>query len=160
MDVTSRERPAFGGTTSRPLCPSDISPAQRGKPCRPSAPGIPLRSRFACSRPLSFRKGSFGCLVRRPRLPGHPVRSRCARPRPRSLREGTGGVCGLRLESLVGFVGPVAQGLEQSAHNRSVGGSIPSGPTINHFNSSATRGLSFWHRRWLVRGRAHQSPPI
>ncbi len=26
--------------------------------------------------------------------------------------------------------GPVAQGLEQSAHNRSVGGSIPSGPTI------------------------------
>ena len=25
--------------------------------------------------------------------------------------------------------GPVAQGLEQSAHNRSVGGSIPSGPT-------------------------------
>ncbi len=28
------------------------------------------------------------------------------------------------------LVGPVAQGLEQSAHNRSVGGSIPSGPTI------------------------------
>ncbi len=27
------------------------------------------------------------------------------------------------------LVGPVAQGLEQSAHNRSVGGSIPSGPT-------------------------------
>ena len=34
-----------------------------------------------------------------------------------------------RLESRVGIVGPVAQGLEQSAHNRSVGGSIPSGPT-------------------------------
>ena len=29
--------------------------------------------------------------------------------------------------------GPVAQGLEQSAHNRSVGGSIPSGPTKFHF---------------------------
>ncbi len=43
---------------SRPLCPSDISPAERGKPCRPTAPGIPLRSRFARSRPLSFRKGT------------------------------------------------------------------------------------------------------
>ncbi len=41
----------------------------------------------------------------------------------------------LRLESRIGFLGPVAQGLEQSAHNRSVGGSIPSGPTMVCLNS-------------------------
>ena len=38
---------------SRPLCPSDISPVERGKPCRLSAPGILLRSQ------LSFVLGSL-----------------------------------------------------------------------------------------------------
>ena len=33
------------------------------------------------------------------------------------------------VSTLYALHGPVAQGLEQSAHNRSVGGSIPSGPT-------------------------------
>ncbi len=83
---------------ARPLCPSDISPAERGKPCRPTAPGIPLRSRFARSRPLSFRKGT--CLYLRSHpvvcsglLPGLPrgwpgsqgLRSRKDRSSPRAL---------------------------------------------------------------------------
>ena len=43
---------------SRPLCPSDISPAERGKPDR-SAPGIPREIRFALSRPFRFAKGAL-----------------------------------------------------------------------------------------------------
>ena len=57
-------------------------------------------------------------------------------------------MCRLRLESRVGFVGPVAQGLEQSAHNRSVGGSIPSGPTTVCgrcvFESGVKTRLAIW----------------
>ena len=53
-----------------PLCPADISPAERGKPGGPSAP---LDSRLR------------GNDVQRR---GHPLRSRCARSRPLALREG------------------------------------------------------------------------
>ncbi len=42
---------------ARPLCPSDISPAERGQPGRPSPPGIPLRSLRSAS-PFAGRKGT------------------------------------------------------------------------------------------------------
>ena len=38
--------------------------------------------------------------------------------------------------SAVEFFGPIAQRLEQTTHNRLVGGSNPSGPTIPHHERS------------------------